>query len=683
MNKRYVFSIIVALILGVMPGWSKADRQEKSYNFSRAVEELQNGNKDEAVKFLNLEIRDNPKNGYAYLSLAVMQMDSKDFDKAMSSVNKAINLIPRKDKEFSSRASEVRGRLYAEIGDTLSALNDFASAIKMYPENEEAFENRAQIFYEQERFPESDSDYEALIKLNPASPMGYMGLGRNANARGDFEGAIKLFDKVIRLYEDYSSGYSFRAESYLKLGKYAEAADDFMKALAIDNDAKAHLYLFEFPAEQTALIVAKLNAQASKNPYDAKWQYYIGQVYHDKGMYKEAVDALGKAYDIDAFTPFLLMQADCLQELGEFGKAYEILNRAEQLMPGDDDILQLKADVLGEGGDIEGALEIWSQYIEKNPDDVNAYYRRGFFEDNSGRTDEALKDYNMVVLLKPNFAYGWLGKADMHVRRGETKEAMEAYNKVVELDTIPDSNSCAMYAFLALGRKDEAINFMEKVIEEDPDKAGNYYDGACFYSRVGDLDKSLAMLRTSFEKGFKRFHHVMADDDLEALRETEGFKKLMEEFATPSDPKDFVEKAEESATIVEENERIEIPITPDGGCYSVKCSINDLPLSFIFDTGASTVSISQLEANFMLKNGYLRHGDFVGSGRFMDANGNVTEGSLLNLREVEFGGIKLTNVKASVVRNQKAPLLLGQSVLQRVGSIEIDNAAKKLIIKTH
>lgn len=82
----------------------------------------------------------------------------------------------------------------------------------------------------------------------------------------------------------------------------------------------------------------------------------------------------------------------------------------------------------------------------------------------------------------------------------------------------------------------------------------------------------------------------------------------------------------------------------------------------------------------MLKNGYLKRNDFVGTSRFVDANGDVSEGTVINLREVEFGGVKLTNVKASVVRNQKAPLLLGQSVLGRLGSIEIDNAARKLII---
>ena len=54
--------------------------------------------------------------------------------------------------------------------------------------------------------------------------------------------------------------------------------------------------------------------------------------------------------------------------------------------------------------------------------------------------------------------------------------------------------------------------------------------------------------------------------------------------------------------------------------------------------------------------------------------GDVTVGTVINLKEVTFGEHSLKNVRASVVRNQKAPLLLGQSVLGRLGKIEIDNA---------
>ena len=82
----------------------------------------------------------------------------------------------------------------------------------------------------------------------------------------------------------------------------------------------------------------------------------------------------------------------------------------------------------------------------------------------------------------------------------------------------------------------------------------------------------------------------------------------------------------------------------------------------------------------MMKNGYLTEKDVVGSQHFMDANGNVSVGTVINLRNINFGGMTINNVRASVVPNQKAPLLLGQSVLNRLGKIEIDNQRKVIII---
>ena len=92
------------------------------------------------------------------------------------------------------------------------------------------------------------------------------------------------------------------------------------------------------------------------------------------------------------------------------------------------------------------------------------------------------------------------------------------------------------------------------------------------------------------------------------------------------------------------------------------------------------MSLSQVEATFMMKNGYLGKQDVVGNAYFSDAVGNVNVGTVINLKKVDFGGLELTNVKASVVKNQKAPLLLGQSVLGRLGKIEIDNGRNVLII---
>jgi len=109
-----------------------------------------------------------------------------------------------------------------------------------------------------------------------------------------------------------------------------------------------------------------------------------------------------------------------------------------------------------------------------------------------------------------------------------------------------------------------------------------------------------------------------------------------------------------------------------GGVSVIPCKVNGLNLSFVFDTGASDVSISMTEAAFMLKNDYLDKADFLDVQNYLDANGNITEGISLRLREIEISGIKLYNVKASIVKNIKAPLLLGQSAISRLGIIQLD-----------
>jgi len=128
-----------------------------------------------------------------------------------------------------------------------------------------------------------------------------------------------------------------------------------------------------------------------------------------------------------------------------------------------------------------------------------------------------------------------------------------------------------------------------------------------------------------------------------------------------------------------EEKVVEIPFTKEGEVCKVKCSINGLPLYFIFDTGASDVSMSDVEANFMFKNEYLTSQDVEGRQNYMTADGNVVAGTVVNLRNVNFGGVELNNIQASIVKNQRAPLLLGQSVLKRLGKIEIDN--EKRILK--
>ena len=659
------------------------ENYEETYNMVRAKEEGDKGNYAEAKEFYGKELKEHPNNGYAHLYLAVIEYGNRQYDEVFPKLDKALRYLPKKDKDKTSLVYALKGETLLAMGDTLASIKDFSKGLAINPDNDIILENLGQIYYMQSIYDESDKYYKRMTELNPGDTQGYMGLGRNQFKRGNYSEAIAQYDKVIKIAPDYSSGYSFRADALLQQNKFVEATDDIMKALEIDWDGKAHYLLSQFPDDQTVLVIAKLTGMAVKNPYEATWPYYTAQIYKSKKDYNNAIKELKKAYDIDAHPVFLEMLADCYQETGDFTSALGYINQALELNPDDIDLIGTKGDILGESGDIEGALNTWSQYIELTPDFFGGYYRRGFFEDNANMTDDALADYTMAVTLQPDYAYAWLGKADMHLRKGEKDKAMAAYHKVVELDTVPEiGSSCAMYAYLALGEKEKAIEFMDKLIEKDPKYPGNYYEAACLYSRAGDLDKSLEMLQTALSLGYHKFHHIMDDDDLVELRNTVGFNKLIEQY---QDKDSFnlcqpTQKYQEESNEYWMDGKVEIPFTPENGCITVKCTINDLPLNFVFDTGASSVSMSQLEANFMLKNGYLKKEDFVGTGRYMDANGDISEGTIVNLRNVDFGGIGLQNVKASIVRNQKAPLLLGQTVLGRLGKIEIDNPKKKIII---
>ena len=111
-----------------------------------------------------------------------------------------------------------------------------------------------------------------------------------------------------------------------------------------------------------------------------------------------------------------------------------------------------------------------------------------------------------------------------------------------------------------------------------------------------------------------------------------------------------------------------IPIIKKGGVYHIPCTINGLKMNFVFDTGASDVSISITEALFMLKNGYLKESELVGTEYYRLANGEISEGTKIILKNIEIGNQTIYNVEASIVHNLDAPLLLGQSAIKRLGN---------------
>lgn len=122
----------------------------------------------------------------------------------------------------------------------------------------------------------------------------------------------------------------------------------------------------------------------------------------------------------------------------------------------------------------------------------------------------------------------------------------------------------------------------------------------------------------------------------------------------------------------EQSKKTVIRMRKEDGVYFIPLRVNGVELEFIFDTGAGIISISELEALLLFKQGRLLEEDIIGTSSFLDATGTMSEGTIINLRSVVIGNKELHNVKASVVHNLQAPLLLGQTALERFGKISID-----------
>lgn len=673
--RQFILSILV-LCSSVM----LADniKRPDSYNYSRGVEAINNNNAEEALDYLNKEINEHPDNGYAFAWIALVRNYNEEFGRALTAANVAVKKIPSKDKEYKAFAYGTRAQVYLNLEDTIQALKDYSQAINIVPDDDRFYNQRAQVYYEQGKYDLADKDYLKMISLKEGDVMGYMGIGRNANAQKRYEDAIKQFDYVVKLEPNYSSAYSFRAESYIGLKKYNEAIDDVISALGIDRDRKAFYELQELADSAFEQTVAKLKVQKIKEPNEQSWDYDLGIVYERAAKYNKAIAYYKESLEKESNIITASRISSCYDDLGDYDKALEYCNQAIALDSVKANYLYEKANILDNAGRTQEAIKTMSDYIANTPDEPAGYYQRGWFKDHSGDIEGALEDYTMAITLQPNVAYAYLNRGVLYRLKGENAKAESDFKQVVRLDSIPEEAECSFYAYYYLGQKDKAIEILNTIL--DKDKKGNCYDAACLYSVMGEKEKALSYLRQSLEDGYRRFAHIKCDRDLNNIRNTEEFKVLLKEY----EEKHLQEIAADADgdDSAYELKVEEISFTQESGVCKVKCAINGLPLHFIFDTGATDVSISSVEATFMAKNDFLSSSDIIGKQNYQTADGNITEGTVINLKDVKLGSLHLNNIKASVVRNQAAPLLLGQSVLSKLGKIEIDNTKKVLRI-TH
>ncbi len=681
---KHLLSLIIGLAL-TFGGQAFAQKKPVSdYNLRKAVECADKGDLVEAMKYLDAQISETPEFSDVYVLRAQMYYRQAKLGDAISDINRAIKVADKRTDKYGVYVKYWwRAVFYQSLGDDDKALADFNTAYKLAMKEDRSsisdiLEQRAQFYYDAGDYASADRDYKEMLNIDETDQLAMLGLARNRIAEGEYEEAVAIADRCQKYDASYGEIYRFRMQAYDGMGETDKAIDDAISYIEYSEEFSDD-HLESIIRKHLSYALAKVNEKIAAGGDTYNWKMLKTSLYEYAHDYKSAIreyDAIEKEYG--ASSTICSYRSFCYNEAGYVDMAVKDITRCIELSGNEDNSMSLltRAAYYRDGGMYQEAIADATEAIKRFPSWGYPYYVRGWAYELSGDDEKAMADYNAGIDVDKTYPYLYLMRGEQYLKRGDMDKANADFEEVVRQDTVAEAGSARQYALHFLGRDDEALEWMDRIIEDDPDDAGPYYDKACLLARMGRVPEAISALETAFEKGYRSFAHIENDDDVDALRNEPEFISLIRRYQAEMDAEKSEVHTDAAPSVVSEIQMKKMY----SGVYEVPCDINGLPLKFILDTGASTVSISSVEASFMLKNGYLKKDDIRGKEYFSTATGEIREGTVINLRKIEVGDAVLRNVEASVAHNQQAPLLLGQSVLERFGTITIDNINSRLII---
>lgn len=664
MKHKLLLLIAAMCCVGTIQAGSK-DKHLESENYQKGVEASSAGNNEAAIDYFTKELKQNAKNGYAHSWLGHIYVQENQYDKALEEVNLAIKQIPKKEKSFLSSSYCDRATIHLELKDTISAIEDLKAAIKLDPDGPK-YNRLGQIYFETGDHEKAVETYSELTTVEQGNPMAYVGVARSYYQMERYNDAVEQLNMAEKLSQKYTETYPYRAECYIAMGDWNKASDDIITAIKIDNNDHAlDLYLNAKP-ELERLLLAKAKIQMAQTPTANKWPYYIGELYTSKADFNKAIEYYIKAIDAGAPAWVWRHVAEAYNNMGNNAQALACIDKAIEDSTCTKEMVR-KSVMLRHAGKPLEAIAILDKLLEKTPDDGDLYYFKAFDVADTGDFAAAVDLMDKAIEQDKTNKHKYVLCALWCKEMGDEARARKY------LDEMPQEGEEDAIAVYLQGNADKAVKIVNDEIETDTVHDGtSQLNAAYLYAVMGNNDQAIAHLRKAMEEHNVMISYYEADYLYRNIHDAPEFKALMKEYRTH-----YGVSEAEQPKVQEEAEVIEIPFTKENGYNKIKCTVNDLPMSVAFDPTAKNVTISVVEASFMLKNEYAEYKD-VSNTRDVDEYGNVKSGATLNLKKVAFGGIELANVSARVV-SQDSPIVLGPSALSRIGKAELDNL--RLVLK--
>lgn len=467
----------------------------------------------------NLFAQENKYTAEDYSQMSIASVRAKDYDMALIMADAAIKKCKEETDCSISLCYVIRANIYNDLKEYDKALSDYNIALENIPEDE--YENkmdiliwRASTYYYMNNYGKFQSEMNEALK----SCISY----------------IKKFPNNRRLQNDL-------IEIYTRLGKNQTAIDEVINI--IEKNPSRPLEEFD-AYESTLLLDINysqnmVEKKLKKYPNEINWLYLQATLTFYRKDYPLALQQFDKI--IDKFgSDYRLLHAKFVCYYSEkcAEKALAMLDKIENIHNKlDDDDLYYKRTIYGWLNDYENQIKICTDLLERKGFKASVLYTRASAYMKLGDDAKAMVDLNTIIEKENTYLLAYYKRAKLHEKYNSEELAKANYEEILKVDTKCNSSSIRHYALLGLGKEKEAEEWINRIISTIPNQSWIHYDKACLLAQIGKTKEALASLSKALELGYNSFNQMMNDADLENVRQLPTFAPLVEKYKKVQDAK--------------------------------------------------------------------------------------------------------------------------------------------------
>jgi arylsulfatase A-like enzyme/tetratricopeptide (TPR) repeat protein len=192
---------------------------------------LEEGRPDEAATYLVTSLRFRPAQPQTLTTLAQVLRDRRELDPAIELCERALAMSPK-----LATAYNTLGRIYRVKGDEARAREMYRRSIEYAPRFDVPHLNLAQLLLGAGHEDEALEEFRTAVRLNPFNYIALANLGVKAFKDREWKQAAVMFDRAIRIREDYPMAHKYLGLIHAELEQPLASVRHLERSLELDGD---------------------------------------------------------------------------------------------------------------------------------------------------------------------------------------------------------------------------------------------------------------------------------------------------------------------------------------------------------------------------------------------------------------------------------------------------------------